>query len=109
MIEDSDRERVRAAFKELRNLGFFARMNWWCCSSCGWADIPEERADNVVFFNKQAGEAFGGRFNCELKRDLYLQWAGNAEAIGGVLLRYFGDRVETPKDQHTTFIIRAAA
>jgi hypothetical protein len=43
---------LRWAFKVLRRQGFFARMNFWCCSTCGCAAIPDG-TQQWVFFHKQ--------------------------------------------------------
>jgi hypothetical protein len=41
------------AFEELRSIGYFARQNFWCCQSCAWYAIPEEKSLKSVFFHGQ--------------------------------------------------------
>lgn len=55
------RAKITAAFKKLRkNHKFIARQAFWCCGSCAWAalDIEKNQGKPVVFYNKQANEAF---------------------------------------------------
>lgn len=92
----TDKERVNAAFKELRQLGYIARQNFKCCSSCAWAEIPEE-ADKIVFYNQQSNATAwtkSGRFGKGsyktpiLQGPLFLQWSGDAQEITTVLRRH---------------------
>jgi len=55
----NDRNRISNAFKELRKLGYFSRMNFWCCQSCGCAAVPDKYKNKFVFFHKQDSESFG--------------------------------------------------
>ena len=68
------------AFKDLRRKGYFARMNFLCCQSCGWAAVPNSAA-NAVFYHAQDHERF------KEGEDLYLAWMGNAYEIIGILHR----------------------
>lgn len=66
---------VRQAFRTLRSAGYFARMHWTCCQSCGWAGVPEDKSDRAVFFHAQDAENY---------RDdgyVYLAWGGNGHEI----------------------------
>lgn len=49
----TDREKIALAFKELRKLGWFARMNFWCCQGCGCANVPEKYNNKFVFYHSQ--------------------------------------------------------
>ena len=45
----SVRSKIKTLFKTLRKEHkFFARMTWKCCSSCGWAAIPEKHQNSPV-------------------------------------------------------------
>ncbi|MEU0093455.1 hypothetical protein [Kribbella sp. NPDC006257] len=62
--EQTDADRVAAAFAELDAGGVVARMNFTCCQTCGVAEIDDERpADRVstgyVFFHQQDSERLG--------------------------------------------------
>jgi|688.fasta_scaffold869179_2 hypothetical protein len=69
------------AFKHLRKKGYFARMNFQCCQSCGWAAVAEQQADKAVFYHAQDHESF------KEGEDLFLAWSGNAYEIIGILHR----------------------
>lgn len=78
----TDHDRIKAAFAALRKQGFFARMNFWCCQSCAWADVPEGKP-NVAFYHKQDAEAFDRWGNISPKRGgvLHIAHAGNSQII----------------------------
>lgn len=59
MDNKTDKEKIRNAFKDLRKQGYFARMNFWCCQSCGCAAVPEKYKDKFVFYHNQDAEALG--------------------------------------------------
>jgi hypothetical protein len=61
------------AFCELRKRGYFARQNWMCCQSCGWAAIPDGY-DKAVFYHAQD--------------------ADRLKATGGTMLAWHGDGAE---------------
>ena len=44
----NDRKRISLAFKELRKRGWFARMNFWCCQTCGCSAVPKEYKDKFA-------------------------------------------------------------
>lgn len=94
------KERINAAFKAMRKHGIVARMNYQCCSSCGWAaleiDYPKFDDDNdtAVFYHRQDAESFDERGNLRTGKywnshnelvertiDLYLAWMGDGETI----------------------------
>jgi len=68
-------ENLTKTFKDLRKKGYFARQNFTCCQSCGWAEVPEEYSNKAVFYHAQDKES--------MKRngDLYLAWSGNGREI----------------------------
>ncbi len=67
------------AFKSLRKQGYFARQNFMCCQSCGWAAVPEGKEEKVVFFHRQDAECL------KEGRPVYLAWSGNGKEICDVL------------------------
>ena len=75
------------AFKDLRKHGYFARQNFTCCQSCGWSEVPEDKADKAVFYHNQDHHSYkeGG--------DLYLAWSGDGNLICETL-RMHGLQVE---------------
>lgn len=57
---DDTRDRLRKAFAFLRkkeNGHWFARMNFWCCQTCAWCEVPEGR-ENVLFWHGQDDDSF---------------------------------------------------
>lgn len=97
----TDRDKIKAAFRGLRREdGYVARVNFMCCSSCGWAEIglSKKGADRCVFWNRQANDAFDG--NGDLVDSLFLQWAGDGRLIARRLREQLGaGRVKTPKSE----------
>lgn len=56
--EETDADRIEAAFADLDAGGVVARMNFTCCQTCGVAEIDDERppgrpAAGYVFFHQQ--------------------------------------------------------
>jgi hypothetical protein len=77
----TDQSAIREMFKALRKRGLFARMNFQCCQSCGWAAAhnaikPKHRG--VVFYHGQDAEALEGG---ELCGDLYLAFGGREDDV----------------------------
>ena len=46
------RTNLSMAFAKLRKQGYFAKQNFMCCQSCGWAELSDEQAQKAVFYNK---------------------------------------------------------
>lgn len=82
-----NKSKLTAAFKELRKLGYFARQNFLCCSSCGWAAIPDEKSEKAVFYHAQDNDDLKKTGTC------YLAWSGNGNEICDVLRKH-GIKVE---------------
>jgi hypothetical protein len=103
----TDKDRISAAFKALRKLGYVARQNFMCCGSCAGAAIAEDverkggNPDTAksVYYHQQCNDAFrSGRYcDGDLTRDLhgvlYLHWQGDAAEIIAAL-RAQGLKVE---------------
>ena len=49
------RTNLTKAFAELRKNGYFAKQNFLCCQSCGWAALSDEEAKNAVFEQIKSG------------------------------------------------------
>lgn len=82
----NDKDRIRNAFKELRKMGYFARMNFWCCQSCACADIPESYNNKYVFYHHQDNASID-KFGNLHKNGMYLSHGegGNANEICEVI------------------------
>lgn len=57
------RNGVKEAFQELRRLGYLARMNFWCCSTCAgyalgqmWDKKPTKKG--AIYFHRQNEEYY---------------------------------------------------
>lgn len=79
MTERNRRIQLTQAFKDLRKLGYFARQNHKCCQSCGWASVPDDKAERAVFYHAQDKQRMVA------DREVYLAWAGNGEEIVNVI------------------------
>lgn len=90
------------AFAELRKQGYFAKQNFMCCQSCGWAALTDEQANNAVFYHSQD--------YIDLKNgdDLYLAWSGDGEFICDTL-ESFGMVVKWSGDNSDRIMIYASS
>ena len=73
------KKNLNAAFRQLRKAGYFAMQDFWCCSTCGWASVPEEKQDRAVFYHRQDTpdiKEFG---------NVHLAWSGDGEEICNIL------------------------
>lgn len=73
-------DNLTQAFKALRKAGYFARQNFWCCQSCAWAAVPEDKSEKVVFFHNQDN---ANKLNGE---SFMLAWAGDGYEIVRILM-----------------------
>jgi hypothetical protein len=81
-MEKSTKAKVNMAFRHLRKAGYFAEQNFWCCSTCAWADLEGGESDKAVFYHRQDNESWKGN---KLRKDLYLSWSGNGSVIVNIL------------------------
>ena len=87
----TDRDRILAAFKKLRQQGYIARTNYLCCGSCGHdackRTAKERNKRGYVFWHRQEETmAWCGRTHSRLiEAGLYLQWSGDAGEICSTL------------------------
>ena len=92
------RIRLRAAFQTLRSNGWFARMNFECCATCGWAVADKTEKDNVVFFHSQSNDRLDEIGQC------YLHWQGDAITLITVL-ECHGIKTTWDGDENTAILI----
>jgi len=92
------RTNLSMAFAKLRKQGYFAKQNFMCCQSCGWAELSDEQAQKAVFYNNQDYRDFrnGG--------DIYLSWSGNGYEIKSTL-ESFGLRVDWDGESSKRIVI----
>jgi hypothetical protein len=77
--EVKSESKLTKAFDELRKHGYFAKEDFWCCQTCGWAAIPDEQADKAVFYHNQDTERL------QETGELYLCWSGDGQEIKTIL------------------------
>jgi len=75
------KEALKKAFVNLRKAGYFARMNFWCCTSCAAAAVPEDKSEKAVYYHSQDKEGL------DKNGEVYLGWAGDASEIIGILTK----------------------
>jgi len=78
LYEKTDRQRITMGMKALRKLGYFAKANHTCCSTCGWAEIPDEESDKAVFYHNQDADHI---VKGTIEDSLYLSWSGDGDVI----------------------------
>lgn len=69
------------AFIEMREKGYFAKRNFSCCQSCGWADLSDEEAEKAVFTHRQDEEML------EDSGVTYICWSGDGQEIYNILTK----------------------
>lgn len=80
------RDKVRKAYNDLRKQGYFCRMNFWCCQTCGWYAVPKKKANKAVFFHKQDNDhAFDCGGNLKQGHALFMAWSGDGQTIVNAL------------------------
>lgn len=76
-----DKTKLTKAFKELRKQGYFARQNFWCCQTCGWAAMTDEESDKAVFYHAQDNDDLIEDGSC------HLAWSGDGKLIADILTK----------------------
>lgn len=84
------------AFNALRKNGYFAKQNFMCCQTCGWAAIPED-IDKVVFYHNQDND------NKKQHKPFYISWSGDGNEICSILNK---NGVVTEWDKNTNTRIK---
>ena len=69
---------LKNTFRQLRKEGWFARMNFKCCQSCGWSEVPDDK-ENVVFYHNQDNDDLNRR------GEVYLAHSGKTERLVDLL------------------------
>ena len=70
---NSFQDKINKAFKQLENLGYFVKQDFWCCQSCAWSDVPEG-TEKVVFYHQQDTPNISKGFT-------WLAWRGDGQEI----------------------------
>jgi hypothetical protein len=102
----NDRARIRMAFNELRKTGWFARMNFHCCQTCGCYAVPKSYNNKFVFYHRQDAEAIND--NGDLNEDgMYMTHGegGNGTEIMEVLNKH-GLNVEWNGNNDTRILVK---
>jgi len=73
------KNKMEKAFKILRVLGYWCKQKHTCCSSCGWAEVPDGLENKVVFLDQDYERLKEG------SDELCLAWAGDHNEIITVL------------------------
>ena len=71
------------AFRALRKEGYWARQNWQCCQTCGWANVPQEKGDKAVFYHAQ-----DARHLRDDEPEVWLAWSGDGGKIVDILKEF---------------------
>jgi hypothetical protein len=92
------KKHIDRLFRELRNSGYFAAQDFWCCQSCAWNNI-DDKYKKVVFYHRQDKEnAFKGKHMVD---SLWLAWDGNGQEICKIIencgLKYSWDGTENKR------------
>lgn len=74
-----NKQSLNAAFVQLRNAGYFAKQNFLCCGSCGWAEMTNKEAKKAVFYHGQDADDLKENGSC------YLSWSGDGKEIVKIL------------------------
>lgn len=103
----NDKAKIRSAFKELRKLGWFARMNFWCCQNCGCSAVPKKFNDKFTFYHNQDAESIDEYGN--IKDGMYLTHGegGDANEIVNTLRKH-GLKVTWNGDNNTRILVEHA-
>jgi hypothetical protein len=114
--------RLSRAFQALRKLGYLARRNYLCCSSCAGASLANEaerlldagaKPRGAVFYHRQDTEAFRdghhlrirfGQLHTAKHGDIGLETQSIGQEVMGVLLKC-GVAAEWDGNPNTTIMI----
>jgi hypothetical protein len=70
------------AFDELRAAGYFAEQNFYCCQSCGCANVPKDKQDTYVFYHAQDADVLYQDGSC------HIAWGGDPKFICDTFARH---------------------
>ena len=71
--------KLNNALKDLEKKGYFTAKNFWCCGTCGWGAIDDDKKDKSVFYRSQDAAVL--REN----GTVYLSWSGSGAEITDAL------------------------
>ena len=74
-----NKSNLNNAFKALRKAGYFAKQNFLCCQSCGWAAMTDEQSNKAVFYHRQDADDLKENGTC------HLAWDGDGNEIVKIL------------------------
>ena len=74
-----NKSNLNNAFKALRKAGYFAKQNFLCCQSCGWAAMTDEESKKAVFYHRQDADDLKENGTC------HLTWDGDGNEIVKIL------------------------
>lgn len=88
----TDKDKVKAAFKALRKIGYIARQNFLCCSGCANAQLANEveakggdlETAKHVYYHQQCNDAFRDKrddLTPDLHGVLFIHWQGDGVEI----------------------------
>ena len=76
---------VKLALSIMERDGAFARYDWQCCQSCGYAAVPSDHAGPIVFCHRQDVEGSKARDGVVFSFDW--QGDGGSQVDAGTLAR----------------------
>ena len=79
----NQKKQVAKAFELLREKGYFAEENFWCCQNCGWNAMTDKQAEKAVFYHGQDNESWNEKTG-NLKTNLYIGWSGDCHEIRNI-------------------------
>ena len=104
----SDREKLRDAFRRLREKGIVAKMKFSCCTSCGSYEISLNHGPDVpyVFWHRQNESSFDPVGDIR-EEGLCLYWRANDQELEDILstLEEEGLTVKAPKNSMTAIAV----
>lgn len=74
-----NKQSLNVAFVALRKAGYFAKQDFSCCSSCGWAEMTDKQSKKAVFYHGQDADGLKEDGSC------YLSWSGDGKEIVKIL------------------------
>lgn len=93
-----EHSKITIAFRSLRKKGYFAKQNFMCCQSCGFAAVPEG-IEKVVFYHNQDKQ------RASKNGHVYMSWAGDGNEIVAEL-KAAGAVVEWDGSESTRILVK---
>lgn len=91
------RVKLNTFFKEMVELGYTSKQNFWCCQNCAWNALSDKECKKVVFYHNQD--------NDDIKEFGYVHiaWNGSGKLIrktaekAGLTVEWNGSKDERMK------------